>query len=198
MERERKGLEWKEWFSLAEEFYQTHHHLRVNRNYITPNGKKLGRWIERQRAAFKGLGTCVMTIEKAAALERIGMDWLAKEECSWDLFYLQAEEYYHLFHHLRIPFNYCTNEGLQLGKWINQQRNKYKLKQLSWQQVERLNAIGMHWAMIKHPTDEQWMQMAKQYFLEYGNVHVPPHYVTEDGYALGAWINKVKTKYLSD
>lgn len=191
-------MKWEEWLEIAEEFYKANGHLRITRDYVTPNGKRLGRWIERQRAAYSGKGTCVMDLGRIKALEAIGIEWLGRNNNQWDHFYKQAKKYYKEFGHLLIPHDYCTKDGLRIGDWINQQRKKYKLKQLSNKQIEKLNDLGMEWPIIKRPTEEQWFKMAKEYFAIYGNVKMAPTYKTKDGYALGMWINAQRSKYIDE
>lgn len=56
--------------------------------------------------------------------------------------YELAKQYYEENEHLLIPINYETEKGIKLGRWIQGQRQKYKDKKLSQEQIDLLNQIG--------------------------------------------------------
>ncbi len=195
MTDKKKRFEWDDWLELAKAYYEEHGNLRIQYVYQTSCGKKLGKWIDRQRAAYKGKGTYLMTEDRITALEAIGMEWSLETRTPWDVYYQYATEYYKKHRHLRIPSQYKTADGLWLGEWIKQQRKKHKQNLLTSNQVKKLDKIGMKWFIILRPTWDEWYEMASQYKEEHGNINVPISYKTQEGHALGTWLSCQRCKY---
>ena len=164
---------WDSMFKLAEEYYKEHGNLKIPNSYIASNGKKLGIWINCQRAAYKNRGKSVeeraehlkpLTDEQVQKLESIGMLWDVRTDV-WDRMFKLAEEYYKEHGDLKIPKSYIASSGEKLGAWIAVQRIAYKNRgksveeristhaPLTDEQVQKLESIGMLWDTKKNKTD---------------------------------------------
>ena len=152
---------WMKKYKLAEFYYNHYGHLNIPQNFKTTNGYEydeqgveLGIWISTQRQAYKGQGTNKLTKEQKKLLEKIGMvpdvhsdNWMKK--------YKLAESYYEHHGNLEIPVRFKTTngyeydeEGINLGNWINTQRNAYKgqgTHKLTEQQIKLLEKIEIKW-----------------------------------------------------
>ena len=67
---------------------------------------------------------------------------------SWQTMFEQAKKYYSENGDLEVPARFITNDGYSLGHWIYNQRAVRKGQQtgnLSEEQIEKLNSIGMRW-----------------------------------------------------
>ena len=69
-------------YKLAESYYKRHGNSEIPRNFKTTNGYEydeeginLGGWINNQRNAYKGQGTCKLTEEQKKLLEKIEIKW---------------------------------------------------------------------------------------------------------------------------
>lgn len=127
---------------------------------------------------------------------------------SWQTMFEQAKKYYSENGDLEVPARFITNDGYSLGHWIYNQRAVRKGQQtgnLSEEQIEKLNSIGMRWDLY---TDYSWKKnfnAAKDYYEKNGHLDVPSRFVTRDGLPLGAWLSSLRTwessgihpKYLS-
>lgn len=74
--------QWQSAYTLAEAYYRQNGNLNIPYAYCTPDGYKLGRWLARQKSAKRAPGknsNCVMTPERIAKLEKIGVMWDAAE-----------------------------------------------------------------------------------------------------------------------
>ena len=131
----------------------------------------------------------------------------------WNYKYTLAKAYYEHYGNLEIPQYFKTKngyeydeEGLALGKWINNQRQAYKEKgtyKITSHQVELLKKIGMRFENIDR--NEEWNKkynLAKAYYEHYGNLEIPRYFKTkngydynEDGIALGKWIQTQRDAY---
>lgn len=128
------------------------------------NAIALGSWIHNQRCAYNKTGTCILTREREELLNNIGMVWSLRD-FSWDDMYNLAKKYYEQYGNLKISQHLrvmLDNDNLilisrdderfesavQLGVWINTQRQAYKGTSVAIMTPERkilLDNIGMLW-----------------------------------------------------
>lgn len=127
---------------------------------------------------------------------------------SWQTMFEQAKKYYSENGDLEVPARFITNDGYSLGHWIYNQRAVRKGQQagnLSEEQIEKLNSIGMRWDLYTDYSWEKNFNAAKNYYEKNGHLDVPSRFVTRDGLPLGAWLSSLRTwessgihpKYLS-
>lgn len=128
---------------------------------------------------------------------------------SWETMFKQAKNYYLENGNLEVPARFITQDGYSLGHWIYNQRAVKKGQQsgnLSEEQINRLNSIGMRWDLYTDYSWEKNFKAAKEYYENNGNLDVPSRYVTKYGLPLGAWLSNLRTwessgahpKYLTD
>ena len=200
--KEKTEMTWDDWYKLAEEYFKEHGDLNVPNKCITNNGEKLGKWLSIQRQAYKNRNLPlhyskskigILTDEKIIKLESIGMVWNSFD-FRWNEMYKLAKKYYVKYGNLYISNNYVTDDGEKLGIWISNQRVAYKKGKLSDKQILMLESIGMVWDV----NDTNWNKMyelARQYFLNHGNLYISNNYVTDDGEKLGIWISNQRVAY---
>ena len=127
---------------------------------------------------------------------------------SWQTMFEQAKKYYSENGDLEVSARFITNDGYSLGHWIYNQRAVKKGQQtgnLSEEQIEKLNSIGMRWDLYTDYSWEKNFNAAKDYYEKNGHLDVPSRFVTRDGLPLGAWLSSLRTwessgihpKYLS-
>ena len=184
---------WNHYYEEAEKFYDKYGHLNIPKKYITEKGLNLGQWLCTQRVLYRN-SRYRLTTEQIDKLERIGINWLKNDDSLWEQNFEKAFTYYEHNGHLRVPARYVTEDGVALGKWISNQRTKYRNKSetLSEQQIELLNGIGMIW----DDNEAQWQHHfneASVFFDENGHLNVPAGHKTKDGFALGSWISQLRS-----
>lgn len=128
--------EWNKFCEAAKAYYKTHGNLNVPATYKTPDGILLGKWIDRQRRNTK------ISETRKAKLDCIGMIW--QKEDSWEIRFKLAKQYFDENGNIDMSTNYVT-DGIWLGKWISEQKKKYKSGKLSAEQVRRLETLGIDW-----------------------------------------------------
>lgn len=192
----RLELAWERGYAHAEAYFARHGHLDVPARYVAEDGFALGKWIIncRQRRAGNTAAS-VLTQERIARLDELGMIW-RPFNLRWEQNYLAAAEYYAEHGDLEMPLDYCTPDGLALGRWVFKQRavraGTTPGAQLSEEQVARLEAIGMRW---ETNAERQWKRgytAARQYYEQHGDLKLPAAYTTPDGLALGKWVRRQK------
>lgn len=186
----RLELAWERGYQAAFSYYQEYGELLAEKDYRTPDGYPLGKWLSNQRTLrIRG----ELPPERAERLNVIGMVW-SRFDSLWEENFRAAERYYQVHGDLNVPIEYQAN-GVTLGRWIAAQRRKKKSGNLSETQFRRLEALGMVW----EPYRDRWEIMytaAAAYFKEYGNLEVPTGYQTEDGLRLGKWVCRQRESYL--
>lgn len=187
MNRTYRKLEWEQWLSLAADYYHFYGNLLIVRDYTSPDGYRLGRWIERQRAMYNGTIPSTLDINRIAALEAIGMVWKLEYRSSWDCWMEQVKAYYTEYGNLLVPKDYECGVFC-LGNWIIEQRKKYAKGLLSEEQIADLEVYGMSWSEGERRAWDEWYGDAVEYFNSFGNLLVPVAYTTKEGKQLGQWI----------
>ena len=181
---------WNRYFEKAKAYYEKHGDLNVPKDYVV-DGLKLGIWILRMRMAQANQRDTVVTPEKKAKLDSIGMVWSLLSE-QWEKNYLEAMHYYNEHGNLYMNNKYMTDTGFKLGYWISHLRQKKA--DLTDDQIKRLDAIGMVWdtELFKF---EQGYGYALKYFQKYCDLNVPNAHITDDGFRLGYWIEQKRRQY---
>ena len=159
-ERKISTLSWEETYEYARIYYEHHKSLEIPRTFKTNNGFeydeegkiKLGYWLSNQRQ------NTLLESERGQLLSQIGMRFERKiSTLSWEEMYEYARIYYKHYGHLEVPVKFKTNNGweedelgkINLGTWISAQKQLYKNKEMSEEQIILLENIGMKWMSEK-------------------------------------------------
>ena len=146
---------WEQRRTLLLEFKAREGHCDVPQKH-EEQGDALGKWLARQRAAYKG-GT--LDSRRAAALEAAGVALTATDHAAaWErmhglLLAFKARE-----GHCEVPTEgHCEpgEQGDKLGGWLGWQRVAYKRGSLEEQRVTALDAAGVVW----DPVEAEWARM---------------------------------------
>ena len=212
---------WMYKYNLAKAYFKHNGNLEISQSYKTLNGYEyaeegiaLGAWLNTQRQAYKGVGTCKITEEQIKLLEKIGMRFETRDNNEeWNKKYELAKIYFAHNGNLEIPHNYKTfngyeyaENGITLGRWITNQRQAYKglgTCKITEEQIKLLEEIGMRFETCDN--NEEWnkkYELAKVYFEHNGNLEIPQSYKTLNGYeyaengiTLGIWITTQRKAY---
>lgn len=94
----------------------------------------------------------------------------------WDTMYEEAVKYRDKNGNLNVPKRFVTEGGLALGSWINTQRLVRSGKcygRLTASQIDKLDRIGMRWERANDIIWEKYIQEARRYYMEHGDLLVP-------------------------
>lgn len=190
-----KEKSWNKAYALLKAFYEANGHLDIPHDYKA-EGIWLNKWLNEQKQIYLGnRGTRKLTDEQVSLLEAIGVVWeLGKDKSrqkAWNAQYEEAKAYFKQNGHLRIPGDYRTTHGTKLQVWVVRQRKAYKDGELTKEQIDKLEAIGMIWEF-----EDAWevgFTHAQEYRQEHGDLLVPISFVSKDGYKLGNWIANQRT-----
>ena len=154
-EKIKNILSWEEMYEYAKIYYEHHGNLKVPVSFKTNNGWErdetgkinLGDWINNQRRRVSP------NSERGKLLLTIKMCFETKKNLTWEEMYKYAKIYYEHHGDLKVPRSFKTNNGwerdedgkINLGTWINTQKNAYKTGNLSFEQISKLESIGIIW-----------------------------------------------------
>mmetsp|Transcript_22915 Transcript_22915/g.35373 ORF Transcript_22915/g.35373 Transcript_22915/m.35373 type:complete len:788 (-) Transcript_22915:926-3289(-) len=121
--------------------------------------KNLGRWINRQRSLYQA---GKLKKERQLELEKIGLKWSVLSTTSWVAMYEALCDYVKEKKKSdpgsewdgNVPANHKTNDNppKSLGRWVNRQRSAYAKNKLKKEFVDKLNSIGLKWAVHERRT----------------------------------------------
>lgn len=194
----RRQLSWDAWYALASAYREAHGDLLVPRDYVSPGGQKLGRWIERQRAKYNGVPSVRGQLDatQIALLNRIDMAWKLESRHPWADWLRELDRYRARFGDLDIPCDF-EHGDYHLGNWIKEQRKNRLAGLLTEGEIADLDARGMLWSAKTRPRSwEDWYRDAEAYYRKNGNLMVPLDYRTEAGHRLGIWISGQRETFL--
>lgn len=123
-------------------------------------------------------------------------------ENDWPLKYKEAVKFYEKNGHLRVPNTYTQN-GINLGRWIQIQRQLYKKNKVTYDRVVLLNKIGMVWNLDRSlKYNLKWALVYKEvlkYYEENGNIEIPIDYfviINDEEVYLNNWIAVQRSMFL--
>ena len=73
--RKRQRRAWDEWYEDAQSYYETYGNLQMPVDYVTGEGKRLGRWVYTQREKVREEDALNLDTEKIEKLKEIGMNY---------------------------------------------------------------------------------------------------------------------------
>jgi predicted helicase len=134
---------WMFWFGLLEAFAKEHGHCRVPDRYRTDDGFWFGAWVSIQRS-----GKDKMALDRRQRLEALpGWSWDLLSD-QWEEGFSYLKEFSEREGHCRVPDDYRTDDGYQLGQWVGNQRSRKDTTALDRRQ--RLEALpGWVWKVEK-------------------------------------------------
>ena len=163
-------------------FHKRDGHFRVARGF-KEDGLDLGNWVINTRVNKNKL-----TPDQLKRLNSIDFIWDPLAE-QWEQGFAALEMFHQREGHCRIVALH-EEDGRKLGVWVSSQRSKKK--QLSSEQLKRLNSLGFIW----NPHGELWEQgfiaLVKFKNTE-GHMRVPRGY-EENGLDLGGWVISQRSK----
>jgi superfamily II DNA or RNA helicase len=144
-----RSNDWEDGFARMREYAEHSGDCLVKAKYMSPDGFRLGGWVNTQRTAFTR-GS--FDPERQRRLEALpGWSWDPFED-RWSSSYAILRQYTAEHGHARVP-NACIYEGIKLGQWVYLQRNAYSEGKLSDDRRQRLETLpGWVWSAPHGPT----------------------------------------------
>lgn len=179
---------WDNGFNALKVFNEKYGHTRVPKTEKYEKQKySLSGWVIKQRADRDSLSP--QQVKKLESLK--GWSWNPYKE-SWNQGFSELEKYFSENGDARVPSNYITDSGFNLGNWVVFARSKEKSLEEEWK--KRLEGMP-GWTWNSKVTDWQY---AYEALVEYSikNRCLPPRdFRTNSGIPLGRWVRNQREKY---
>mmetsp|Transcript_13051 Transcript_13051/g.19878 ORF Transcript_13051/g.19878 Transcript_13051/m.19878 type:complete len:740 (+) Transcript_13051:2-2221(+) len=174
---------------------------------------KLGYWVKTQRTQYnllKKKKRSTMTATRIKALEAVGFSWNGytnryksggrspvRNDKKWLLRYRELQAYREEHGNCLVPAKYEGNP--QLGYWVNNQRQQYRLKKrgkpslITQDRIDMLTMEGFVWDVNCQKSFEERLEELKEYKAQFGDCLVPSSY--EENPQLGPWVMNQRNQY---
>jgi hypothetical protein len=182
------GRTWDFWYGLTLAHKEHFGDPNATKSYETPEGYKLGTWQDNVRYDYKKGKLAINKIQK---LEEIGFRWSLRDE--FEIGIQETLKYKKLFGDLNAPRDYKV-EGYNLGYWQSSQRQFYKKGILPIERIKRLEDIGFKWDRFADAFEKGFRETFK-HKEQFGHPNAVGEYISPEGYKLGAWQEKLRSKY---
>src|SRR5262249_14553602 len=106
---------WEEGFSYLKAYKEREGHCYVPAKYKTPDGYRLGEWVDSQRVSQNKLSS-----ERKIRLDKLGFDW-DPHDTAWEEGFSYLNAYKEREGHCRVPQRQ-KEHGFPLGQWVSVQR----------------------------------------------------------------------------
>jgi superfamily II DNA or RNA helicase len=180
---------WNESFAALKKHLGNGGTLKIAKN-IRVDGIAISSWVSIQRKMFQSAKLSKYQIDQLESLP--GWAWDVFEE-SWELRFQKVLQFANRQNHALVPQR-TVEDGVDIGTWVNGQRNNYRLGRLSSERITRLENIpGWVWEVEDNRWDDNY-ELLKTYVTTFGHAKVPDHYEIEN-VALGKWVGKQRQKY---
>jgi hypothetical protein len=162
--KKQKDASWEENFQLLVEYEKKHKITTVPRSDLP-----LGPWTEKQRKAYRQ-GT--LSNSRVERLNSIGFSWRFEKGLQWMEMYNRLISYKEQ-HDGSTNVPQSSKEFGMLGRWVSQQRVRYRGGTLSTTKITLLESIGFQWQLLDK---NHWMKMYQrlvEYKKKNGTAGVP-------------------------
>jgi len=177
---------WKNNYRLLVKFQQREGHANVPISH-KEEGVNLGKWLDGQRRQKKK-GELDISLEKH--LEEVGVIWdLCKEK--WKNSYRLLVKFQQREGHANVPFSH-REEGMNLGHWLDWQRQQKRKGELVISLEKRLEEVGVIWNVFREQWGNNYLLLVK-YQQREGHANVPKKH-KEEGVNLGFWLQEQRSR----
>jgi transposase-like protein len=189
------GSIWEGRLRELADYCKEHGHCNIPRN------SKLGTWVANQRRYYSWQAegkTSSMTLSRIRELEKIGFKWNRSSATVWEDRFSELADYRKIHGDCNVPKKYSKN--IELGKWVANQRNKYRLQAdgkssfMTTFRFRELEKIGFKWRLISVLT--AWKDRLSEladYRKIHGHCNVPCNY--SESSMLANWVGTQRTQY---
>jgi superfamily II DNA or RNA helicase len=180
---------WEEGFARLSDFVQREGHAGVPSDHAE-GGFGLGRWVVKQRSAFRAgrlpKGRCM----RLDALS--GWVWDARA-ARWEEGFEHLMQFRRREGHARVLDEHIEGD-YRLGQWVGVQRGLYRSDRLQEERVSRLEAVpGWAWD-IRDAAWEEGFEALRSFADREGHPRAAFGHI-EDQYGLGNWVAKQRRDY---
>jgi len=181
---------WDEGYRRAAEYAAAHGTSLIPGPYETPDGFRLGAWVNFQRTRHSQDKLEPDRIERLQQLP--GWVWSASD-AKWDKAFSLVAEYARRHGTARVPHGTVV-DGVKLADWVI--NNRAKFDRLSADRRRRLESLPGWVSNTNTAQWEQGLRLLRDYVDENGTAAVPRGFAVY-GFPLGTWVGSRREEYKS-
>lgn len=190
---------WLDRADEAEKYYKEHGTLSMPNTTLFSDGASMFQWLHYQKKLYK---QGELSAYQIARLEVMGMQWIKpKQVTGWNKAYSYAKQFFEANGHLFVPKKYVTSDGFALGKWIEEQRDRYLgLSQygISEERIDMLEEIGMFWEDLKNAEWDWFVGLLRECIRVTKKPFVIGRGYRYKNYAIGEKVSEVIRQYADE
>ena len=172
---------WWDGMDALSSFHAEHGHTDVVAGTVI-DGVDLFHWSMTNRATYRRLGK--LPDDREAALRELGFD-LESDAVRWAKGFHAADAFREQYGNLEAPGGLVVN-GVNVGVWLDNQRDLHAEGVLSSLRWARLESIGMRWTS-RPRTPREYLDAVTAYHQRHGHITILPGPFSDDGH-LGQWL----------
>lgn len=190
------GASWDYMYAEAKQYFIEHGNLSILRSYSEKNGASLSTWLTVQRRIRAGQVEGTLSERQIALLDEIGMRWESLDDISWNKHFEAYKKYVENGGSLKVPGD-TVYEGVPIGEWLARIR-RYRSSGIrsdyfTSEREKMLEDVGIIWDQVDYIWEKNY-QAALEYYMEHGNLEVPPKCVY-NGVKLYNWLSDLRKVY---
>lgn len=183
---------WEFGFAMLQKYVETIGHANPPLRYRSSSGFFLGQWVATQREAKRDKKVSEGRANRLESLN--GWTWDALSD-NWSAMYGELLDYVKREGHASVPLRTRLSSGSSLGKWVQDNRIRYREGKLSNERVALLQALtGWIWDPYAESFNQGIARLI-EYKCNYQSVEVPQRYKCDDGFPLGSWVSNKRMAY---
>lgn len=181
---------WERGIAALQSFVAREGHARVPQGHVE-EGVRLGSWVAEQRNNRRDQRLDSVRTGRLEA--EPGWTWDALVT-AWEDGFTHLVAFAEAEGHTNIETGYVTDDRFRLGQWVMVQRSWHKSGRLDPDRALRLDELpGWTWDRRADQWNEGFERLSR--FVEReGHARVPAKHI-EEGFRLGSWVNKMRTRF---
>lgn len=187
---------WLDRADEVEEYFKEHGTLSMPNTTLFSNGGSMFQWVHQQKKLYK---RGELSSYQIVRLEDMGIQWIKPEKVTgWNQGFQYAEQYFEENGHLFVPKKYVTPNGFELGKWIQEQRNRYlglSKWEISDDRIDMLEEIGMFWEDLRNAEWDWFAGLLRECIRKTEKPFTIHRNYRYKNYALGEKVSEVIQQY---
>lgn len=138
-----------------------------------------------------------LTEKQINMLDALGMEWRTPDEVKFDECVLRIVEYKKEYGNANVAFGYVCEDGLQLGRWLNNLRLglQNNPSRRSPERLAKLKELGVVMELREDVWQKHYDEVST-YYAEHSVNKLPMHHKSADSVDLYDWIMQQKRAYM--
>lgn len=181
---------WDEGWGYLIDYVREHGHTNVPATAVV-RAYKLGQWVSLQRQGYRSGKLAEDRRQRLDAIPE--WTWNPIDDL-WEAGFRHAQRYAEAEGTSRVPQQYETTDGFNLGSWVATQRRRYRKGVLEPDRIHRLAGLpGWTWGSLD-TRFEEGLRLLEEFTRQHGHARIPRNYMVGD-FNLGLWSANLRARW---